>query len=218
MHALNRSTASPLHQAGAGGHLQHPALAPDGVRRRFPHCTAAQPGSKRSQGGSEQENVSAHPGLARQQQWPQQRAAHQRQQASQQQQHQLQQSHTEPSQRQPQQQLLPDPAADDLDLLAAAAAATVVANAGLPPPHSTAGRPAGTTAVALPAATTAIATRQGQVICIPDAEPKYVLPAGRQLRYAAADKTQLSGADMRDIGRRLRTPRKGSGTLLRIWR
>jgi hypothetical protein len=212
MHALNRSTAFPLHQANATGrHLQYPNRAIEGRRQRFSHCSAAQPGSKRLEGGAKQESVSASAGLARQQQWLQQQAEHKRQQAPHQQQQQPRL--TQPPQRQ--QGLLPDPVADDLDLLAAAAAATVVANAGLPTLNSTTGRPAGKTAA--PSAT-AVVARPGQIASIPDAEPKYVLPAGRQLRYAAADKMQLSGADMRDIGRRLRSPRMGSGPLLRIWR
>jgi hypothetical protein len=189
-------------------------LAIEGSRRRFSHYSAAQPGSKRSEAGFKQESVSASSGLAREQQWPQQQVEHKRQQAPH---HQQQQRRTHAPQRQP--NLLLDPAADDLDLLAAAAADTVVANAGLHPPNTIAGGPAGeaaAAAAALPAA--AVAARPGQITSIPDAEPKYVLPAGRRLRYSAADKTQLSGADMRDIGRRLRTPRRGSGPLLRIWR
>lgn len=114
------------------------------------------------------------------------------------------QSQPGPQQTQQQQPQHPDPAADDLDLLAAAAAATGAANfAGVPPPRASSPSTA-------PDAT---------IRSIPDAEPTYALPAGRTLRYAAADKLQLSGAEMRDIGARLRTWRRGwRGPVLRVWR
>lgn len=56
------------------------------------------------------------------------------------------------------------------------------------------------------------------ITSIPDAEPKHALPVGRKLRYAAADKLQLSGEEMRDIGRRLRTEPRGPRPVLRVWR
>jgi hypothetical protein len=101
----------------------------------------------------------------------------------------------------------PDPAADDLDLLAAAAAATGAVNvAGAPPTRA-------------PSPSTTAPAAAATIRSIPDAEPTYILPAGRTLRYAAADKLQLSGAEMRDIGARLRTRRPGwRGPVLRVWR
>jgi len=112
-------------------------------------------------------------------------------------------------QKQQQQQqhsrLQPDPAADDLDVLAAAASSTVSMNSSSHPA-------AASTVLQAPAAPIS------PITSIPEGGATYALPAGRTPRYTAADKLQLSGEEMRDIGRRLRRPLRGAGPVLRVFR
>lgn len=101
--------------------------------------------------------------------------------------------------------LQPDPAADDLDVLAAAASSTVSINSSSNP-------------AAASTVLQATAAPISPITSIPEGGATYALPAGRTPRYTAADKLQLSGEEMRDIGRRLRRPLRGTGPVLRVFR
>lgn len=177
-------------------------------------ATVPQASSRRASAGSQQQRAFASSGLPA-------AARHQQQQQQQQwPQVEVQEQQLRPPNQQP---LLPDPEADDLDFLAAAAAvATPLSPITNSPSTST---PTGVTQAAAtrsssPAATAGAAGHVpiSPITSIPDAGPRYALPVGKTPRYTAADKLQLSGEEMRDIGRRLRRVRRGAQSVLRVFR
>jgi hypothetical protein len=175
--------------------------------------TVPQASSRRASAGSQQQRASPSSGLP---------AASRHQQQQQSWQHAKgQDQQLRPSKPQP---LLPDPEADDLDFLAAAAAVAHPLSPITSLPNTT--TPTGVTQAAaaarslVPTATTGAAGHVpiNPITSIPDAGPRYALPEGRTPRYTAADKLQLSGEEMRDIGRRLRRVRSGTQSVLRVFR